>query len=187
MEWARLFETTEQFRALTVDGDVRDRYEWQQAFLRFLADKRDRMGTGEPLLSVSGRKSFERIVAAVHDVRELADSRDPLLAGPAPTDSIRLRAWLRLRQTRIGPLEQRLDRLLADLAAGQDELADEAWVVRLISTLTACERFFEQRGRLGESRASHGQLTGEQWDRILAAAEALDSLTVLTPEDPDTP
>ena len=130
--------------------------------------------------SVVGLVMF--IVKAIHRVEKLANSTDLLVAGPAPESGFRRRAWLSLREGRIAPLERELDLLLLEVSEDPpEELGDEDWLVRLLNCLTACERYFEQRGRLGENKASNRELTLEQWDRILAAAEALDSLTTLNP------
>ena len=44
----------------------------------------------------------------------------------------------------------------------------------------ACERYFEDRGRLGEDNAPNQMLAREQWDRMLATAEALQRLVDLS-------
>ena len=56
------------------------------------------------------------------------------------------------------------------------ELTDEEWPMRLTSCLTACQRHFEQRIRLGEELATNFELTRAQWDRLLAARSALRDL-----------
>ena len=57
------------------------------------------------------------------------------------------------------------------------EAGDTFIIVRgLVGCLTACERYFEQRTRLGEGRVPNGDLAQDQWDGILAAADALDAL-----------
>ena len=53
--------------------------------------------------------------------------------------------------------------------------------VRLVSCLTACERYFEQRARLGEERAGNGDIALTQWPRVLSAGEAIGSLVELAP------
>jgi hypothetical protein len=53
--------------------------------------------------------------------------------------------------------------------------------VRLVSCLTACERYFEERIRLGERQATNREIAIAQWERLLAAAEALDDLAKAAP------
>ena len=61
------------------------------------------------------------------------------------------------------------------------DLDDEEWPLRLVSCLTACERYFEQRARLGEKRAGNRDLALTQWPRVLSAGQAISSLVELTP------
>jgi hypothetical protein len=65
------------------------------------------------------------------------------------------------------------------------QLEQEPWFGRFVSCLIACENHFEQRGRLGEARALNREVVEEQWERLLLAADALDSLAALAAsEDP---
>ena len=74
-------------------------------------------------------------------------------------------------------MELRLDGTLESLQRGHaSALEGQDWPVRLVTCLAACERHFEELGRLGEDRATNRDLTQSQWDTILAAAGALDSL-----------
>ena len=45
-------------------------------------------------------------------------------------------------------------------------------------------RFFEERDRVGEQRANHREVAEQQWQRILAAGEALESLAALSSSPP---
>jgi hypothetical protein len=149
--------------------------------LRFLADRRDGV---EPLPDLTTRRLLVRSIDAVRQVDRLARSDDPLLAGPAPKNGSRRRAWLAVRQRRISPLERELDEILHAVHQGHvPELRGEAWFARFVSCLMACERHFEQRGRLGQVQASNRDVVGEQWDRVLLATDALASLVAVTPAD----
>ena len=63
-------------------------------------------------------------------------------------------------------------------AAGQDDV-----VPRLVSCLTAAERFFDQRWVLGEDRTPNRELAENQWEAMNRAAAALDALSALAEDD----
>jgi hypothetical protein len=120
------------------------------------------------------------MVQTIDSVEALRTSKDPLVAGPPPSDSTMRNAWVRLRSTRIVPVEDELDQILGMVQRRySSQLEQEQWPIRFVSCLTACERFFEQRSRLGEKRAENGDLALSQWPRILAASRALAELSEL--------
>jgi len=126
------------------------------------------------------REILDRIARAVEAVESLRRSTDPFVAGPPPDDPSLATAWVRARTERLAPLEQELDALLEALRRGYaPELAVSAWPSRLVTCLTACERFFDERLRLGERRATNRELAEAQWPRLVAAADALSALSVL--------
>jgi hypothetical protein len=172
----RLHRATEEFRFAVVEQPGRDRYAWQEGFLRYMAERRD--GT-EPLPDAQTTSMLRRSAEAVRRVQKLEDSRDPFVVDP-PEDPGLNRAWLTLRRRRLEPLELELDSMLYSIHKGHvPSLVPEQWFGRFMTCLIACEQHFEERGRVGESRASNGDVVDEQWDRLLLAAEVLDSLADL--------
>ena len=63
------------------------------------------------------------------------------------------------------------------------ELESESWPTRLVSCLAACERYFEQRVRLGEREAQNAELAQAQWAPLTAAADVLEALAFLPAPD----
>ena len=125
---------------------------------------------------------LERLAAAIESVDDLRTTNDPLVNGPAPGDTAMRNAWLKLRTRKIDPVEDELDQLLSLLQRGHaPDLDDEEWPLRLVSCLTACERYFEQRARVGEKRAGNRDIALTQWPRLLRAGEAISSLAELAP------
>jgi hypothetical protein len=83
-----------------------------------------------------------------------------------------------LRKERLRPLEAELDSLRETVSRGYiPEVAKESWPNRFVACLTACERNFEERVRLGSEEATNRDLAEAQWDRFLAARVALESLS----------
>jgi len=178
-DWDAMFESTERFRRIVVDEDVAapDSCHWQLDLLRYLAGQRDRIADDETYPAASTRKMLRRIVAAIDRVEDLRTSEDPLLRGPPPRDKQLRDTWLRMRRDRLEQIETELDDVLGLLRRGHaPELAEETWPMRLTSCLTACQRHFEQRIRLGEEQATNLELTRAQWERVLAAGTALRNL-----------
>lgn len=178
----RLFAAVERFRTLVVTGDgqpMPDTCGWRSNLLRRLAGWRDDGAAGRPWPPASTLRFLQRLSATVAEVDELRTSRDPILGGPVPEDSLRKRAWLQVRKERIRPLERKLDALTEALRGGfAPDLEAERWPPRLVACLTASERHFEERVRLGgEEQASNLDLAKAQWPSILAAAEAFSSLS----------
>ena len=121
------------------------------------------------------------IAASVRLVEELRTSSDPLIAGPPPENPERREIWLAVRRDRIHSLERRLDMTLETLLRGHaPDLEGHDWPLRLVTCLTACERHFEERVRVGEEHAINRDLAWQQWERMLAAAEALQALADLS-------
>jgi hypothetical protein len=182
-DWRRFFEANERLRSLLDDHDappVTDHCRWQDSLMRFLAESGDALVEEGALPASSTRRVLGDIAESIRLVEELRTSSDPMLAGPAPEDPQRREMWLRLRRERISTLEQQLDRLLDALLRGHaPALGEHQWPVRLVTCLTACERHFEERVRVGEKQAINYDLARVQWDRLLAAAEALQAFADL--------
>jgi hypothetical protein len=189
-----LFEKVEAFRGQAVGADGLpgpDACRWQTDALLYMTDWRDRLTNEGEIPPISSRRYFERLVKAIREVEALRGSDDPLLAGPPPEAGIKLKAWLAVRRQRIEPLEEGLDALFETVQNGHaPELQEQSWPSRLISCVTACERHFEQRARVGEEQAMNAELARLQWDRILAAGDALEAMVYLTvpgtERDPDS-
>jgi hypothetical protein len=178
-DWDALFESTERFRRIVIDQDVAtpDSCRWQLDLLRYLAEQRDQIADNGAYPSVSTREMLKRIVAAIELVEDLRTTEDPVLRGPPPKDKRLRDTWFYFRRDRLEQIETELDDVLVLLRRGHaPELADQAWPMRLTSCLTACQRHFEQRIRLGEESAANLELTRAQWDRVLAAGVALRNL-----------
>jgi len=184
-EIARVFAGLESYRSAVwpPDGGPPDACGWQQDFLRFATTARERLGDSGAARDVPTFRYFGRMGAAVRSVEELRASRDPLLAGPVPADPVERRTWLVERKELIRPIERALDELTELLRGGHaPALEDERWVPRLNACLTACERFFDARVRLGDApSAPNRELAEAQWDRIRAAGRVLDALAALAP------
>ena len=177
-------EATERLRTAVAGGapGPSDVCQWQVALLGYLDGKRDALLDRGARPAESTAKLHARIARAARSVEDLRTSRDPLVVGPAPREARLRDAWVRLRATRFEPVESELDRVLAMLHRDfAPELSDEPWPARYVSCLTACERFFEERVRVGEDDAHNRDLAREQWPTILAAADALAALAATTP------
>jgi hypothetical protein len=176
----RLFDATERFRQTVVGRSTPDAYRWQDGMLRYLAEARDRNASAPSPLDRSTREMFRRIVEAVGQLDRLRLAESEPLAGPAPLDSVRRRAWLTVRDPRFAPTEEQLGVLLVELNRGHaPELEHEQWYSRFLSCLIVCERHFEERARIGAEHASNSELARQQWGRVLAAVDALDALIAL--------
>lgn len=154
----------------------RDRYAWQRDFARYVVDVRDGRN---PLPDPETRELLARTVEAIRRVERLSETRDPLVAGPPPSDAGRARTWLMLRERRLRPLETELDLLLEAAHGLEDSPAVPPWLPRFVACLVACERHFEASGRVGSARAVHRDVVDEQWQRILLARDSLASVTTL--------
>jgi hypothetical protein len=124
-----------------------------------------------------------RLGEAIRGVEMLRTSKDPVIAGPVPGDRLRRQDWLIARSEIVRPIERSLDVLTELLRGGHaPALQNEVWLPRLNACLTACERHFEERVRLGDEDAANGDLSAAQWDRILAAGRMLAAFDRLLKE-----
>jgi hypothetical protein len=181
-----VFAAVERFRVLAVGPDGQpspDACGWRADLLRRVAGWRDDVAAGRSVVpSAPDLRFLQRLAAAVRDVDELRNLSDPILAAPAPTDPLRKRALEQARRDRIRPLERRLDELSEALRGGlAPGLKEESWPPRLVACLTGCERYYEERARLGDEEAPNADLAKAQWPSILAAAAAFESLEPFAP------
>jgi hypothetical protein len=178
-------EATERFRRELFGSDYEapnDVCQWQVPLMRYLADLRASILTRSQLPSDTTRKFLDQLAAAIDSVDRMRLTSDPLVNGPAPGDTAMRNAWVKLRTSKIDPIEDQLDQLLSLLQRGHvPDLESEDWPLRLVSCLTACERYFEQRPRVGEKRADNRDIALTQWPRLLSAGEAISSVVELTP------
>jgi hypothetical protein len=184
----RMFDSIERFRALLDAADEEsaiDSCRWQIDLMRYLAARRDELAGGGTFPAEVTRTVLLDIAGAIQSVEEMRHSLDHIIAGPPPDDPGLRQHWLAFRKERFQPLEQELDDVLQTLQRGHaPALGEEPWPVRLVSCLTACERYFEERIRLGERQATNREIAIAQWDRLLAAAEAIDGLAKAAPLEP---
>jgi len=158
-----------------------DSCRWQTDFMRYATVWRDRTAAESDLPDISTRRFLLNLSEVVRKVDKLRNSDDPVLAGPMPPPGEEQRPWLSLRRTRIMALESEMDQLLDNLKSGfAPRLESEIWPQRFIICLMACERFFEERVRVGDDKASNRDLAGAQWDTVLAAADAMEALASLS-------
>jgi hypothetical protein len=174
---AETFRAVEAYRVSVAPSIPVDACAWQQEFLRYAAIARDRLVTSAATPDVPTLRYFARLGSAIRSVEELRSSREPALAGPVPEDREARRDWLITRNEKVRPIERRLDELSELLRRGHaPALEEERWVPRLTACLTACERFFDERVRLGsDADASNRELAEAQWSRLLAAAEVFEA------------
>ena len=176
-----LFQRVESYRAAVYPSDRPadpDGCGWQGPLARWLARTRDGIAAGAPALAATSREYLAQVSEAVRRVDEMRTSDNPLLAGPVPEDSLRRRAWEAARRDELRGLERSLDSLGERLRDGKvPELQELDWPPRFVACLTAAERYFEARVRLGDE-ATNGDVAGAQWPAFLAAAPALDALAI---------
>jgi hypothetical protein len=184
-DWIPFLDATERFRTELFGHDYRfphDVCQWQTPLMRYLADRRASLLSGSSLPSETTAKFLDHLASAITSVDLMRTTDDPLVNGPAPDDPSLRNAWVKLRTVKINPVEDQLDQLLSLLRRGHaPDLEDEEWPLRLVSCLTACERYFEQRARVGEKRAGNRDLALKQWPRMLSAGEAISTLVDLAP------
>ena len=183
---ARLYTSAEPFRALVfpAQGDVvYDACGWQRDLLRWLLDLRSRAVAGKPAIDENTNRYLQRVAAAVHEIDKIRTSKNYLIAGPPPEDSLRRRAWEAARGDELRPLERELDVLVEMLKKGYvTGTSAETWPSRWLACVVACERNFEQRPRVAPDPAANEELAEAQWSRILAAADAIEALRTFLPE-----
>ncbi len=158
-----------------------DACRWQSDLSLYLAARGEALRHGA-YPSRPTREMLARIAHAVESVEALRTSTDPFVAGPPPDDPRLVTAWVRVRAERLVPLEEELDAILEALRRGwAPELEAAEWPARLVTCVTACERFFDERFRRGERHATNRELCESQWPRLGVAAEALAQLAALEP------
>jgi hypothetical protein len=185
-DWLPFLEATERYRSELFDDPYRtphDVCQWQAPLMRYFSDRRASLLSDSSVPSEATAKFLDRLASAITSVDRLRTSDDPLVNGPAPGDPALRNAWLKLRTGKIDPVEDELDQLLSLLQRGHvPDLEKQDWPLRLVSCLTACERYFEQRARVGEKRAGNRDLAIAQWPRILSAGRVISTLVELTPD-----
>jgi hypothetical protein len=177
----RLYEAVETLRAgvLNPAGANGDACTWQIEFLRFVVAARDRLGDSGTPPDLPSLRYFARLANAIRGVSQIKTSRDPILAGPVPVSREQRRDWLIARNEIVRPIERSLDELTELLRGGHaPALEDEPWLPRFTACLTACERFYDERVRLGgEENAPNRDLAAGQWARIADAGRVFDALS----------
>ncbi len=182
----RIVQTTESFRKLLVETSQRppDTCRWQDDLLQWLATQRDRVLDEDARPDTATGKLMTRMVDVIRVVDGVRTSEDPVLIGPPPTDRRKRAGWERLRDSHLRPVERSLDELLNAVQRNHaPELQGEDWPLRMVSCLTATERYFEQRWIEGPERAPNRELAEAQWRPLNRAATALQALAELAPED----
>lgn len=170
-----MFDTLERFRSLVVAPSqemLPDPCAWQSSFLRAMAGVRD--GGAAP--DENARGCFLRVGTVIRRVDELRISKDPALVGKQPEDPVARLAWRSRRNETVRPLEKELDDLQQAIRGGRCPEGAENWLPRLVACVTACERYFEGRPRLGEDDAPNRDLALDQWERILCAGQVLEAV-----------
>lgn len=177
-----LFASFEPLRARVYPADSEpdpDGCGWQRPLTRWLAGILDRSASGGFAWSPAAAGLLREIAEAVSEVEGLRTTDNPLLAGPVPEEPLRRRAWLAARRDELRGLERRLDALAERLREGEvPELATLEWPSRFVACVTAAERHFEERVRLGDDAANR-ELADLQWPVILAAGRALEAAASL--------
>jgi hypothetical protein len=178
-ETVRVYEAVEAFRLAvlgTANGPA-DACTWQIGFLKYETAARGRLGEQGAVPDVPTLRYFARLAAAIRGVEGLRSSVDPVLAGPVPADRDDRREWLLARNEIVRPIERSLDQLTELLRHGHaPALEQEPWLPRLTACLTACERYYDERVRLGgDENAPNRELAAAQWSRIVAAGRVFEA------------
>lgn len=177
-----LFATFEPLRASVYPATVEpepDGCGWQRPLTRWFAGILDRAESGALEWTPATAGFLREIANAVREVEGLRTTDHPLLAGPVPEEPLRRRAWLAARRDELRGLERRLDALAERLREGEvPELAPLEWPSRFVACVTAAERHFEERVRIGDD-GTNRELAESQWPLILAAGRALDAAATL--------
>lgn len=184
-----LFASFEPLRARVYPSGVEpdpDGCGWQRPLTRWFAGVLNGAASGTFDLSPATSDFLETVASVVREVDRLRTTDNPLLAGPVPEEPLRRRAWLAARRDELRGLERRLDEIAERLRGGDaPELAALDWPSRLVACVTAAERHFEERVRLGDD-AVNRELADSQWPVILAAGRALDAAAALDRSAPST-
>jgi hypothetical protein len=179
--WAAVYDTTARFRRIAVDEVSRDNFGWHDELLRFLETHRQHAPSGSSGLTEPTIKMLRRMVEAVAKIDDARNSDDPILAGPPPAEPSRRRAWTRLREARLLPLQGELDTLLRDLQRGYaPQVRHETWATRFLSCLIAAQQHFDQF--VLDAAPDDVDPLEEQWNAVLAAADVLRALSALPPD-----
>jgi hypothetical protein len=182
----RVIQSTESFRKLLVESKNRspDTCRWQDGLLQWLAKQRDRAIDENAEPDPATGKLINRMVEVIRTVDELRQSRDPALIGPRPTERAERTNWDYTRMSQLRSVERSLDELLS--AVQRDyapELQGEQWPLRMVSCLTATERYFEERWIAGSDNTPNRDLAEAQWRPLNRAATALEALAGLAKDD----
>jgi len=176
---ARVFAAVEELRTtvLPLVDTAGDPCSWQIDFLQYAVAARDRLSDGATPPDVPTLRYFARLAAAIRDVEFVRAGTSPAIAGPVPANRDARHDWLIARNEIVRPIERSLDELTELLRRGHaPSLEDESWLPRFTACLTACERFFDERVRLGgDDVAPNRELAGAQWKPIRAAGEVFDA------------
>ena len=177
---ARVFGAVESYRAavLSAGNPPQDDCQWQIEFLLYATAVRDRLAAGGQPPDVPALRYFGRMSEAIAGVERMRTSKDPILAGPVPEDLYERRLWLTSRYEQVRPVERSLDQLGELLRGGHaPSLKETVWLPRLNACITACERFFDERVRLGSAELASGrEVARSEWPKIQAAAAVFQSL-----------
>jgi hypothetical protein len=176
-----LYDAVEAFRVAVYPsrGEASpDGCGWQRPLMKWLARSRDNVGFGLAGLSGATREFLVDLAAAVQSVETLRTTENPLLAGPVPEDDLRRRAWEAARRDELRGLERMLDDLGEQVRDGLPEMEGLDWPSRFVACLTAAERYFDDRAKLGD-RADNRDLALTQWPAFLAAARALEAMAAV--------
>lgn len=181
--WSRYQTLTEEFRRTVVDDSVPDACSWQSDFLRYLVSRLDALiEHGEPP-DPRTAKLLADLAEAIDLIESLRTSRDPGIAGPPPREVKAARQWMIERRERYMVVEGKLDDLIRKIRRGHaPEVDGYEWPLRLVSCMTACERHFEARVRIGADRAANRALAAAQWERVLLARRVIGAAVDLLPD-----
>jgi len=154
-----------------------DACSWQLDFLQYAVSARDALADRGRPPDVPTLRYYARLAEAIRDVEMLRTSKDPVIAGPVPAGRNERHDWLLSRNEIVRPIERSLDALTELLRGGHaPALEDEVWLPRFTACLTACERFFDERVRLGgEDIAPNRDLAASQWTAIKLAGGVFDA------------
>jgi hypothetical protein len=185
--WRPFVRAASEFDRLVAGQSLPDACRWQHAFAGWSLAWSERLAEGGARPKDETRETLSRMAGVIRDVETLLDPSDPILTNPPVNDPAELQSWLSRRSARLESVRDGLDEVAAALERGHaPDLELESWPVALVSCVTACERHFEDRARVGAERAVNLRIAETQWDRLLIAARILELLADL-PERPPRP